>query len=131
MMIINKALLVMALDAAKKAETFDAVLAEGRKLWNEPHHSKQRKLDDILDRLAAAHAAELGAVEARAEAAEQDARRYRWLRDRSPFHSSPGGYVKWPNFVNGKFAGDTYPTADDLDAAIDAQQAEGQEPRDA
>jgi hypothetical protein len=40
-------------------EQFDAVLAEGRKLWNQANYSKQQRVDELLDRLAAAHEREV------------------------------------------------------------------------
>lgn len=58
---------------------------------------------------------------------EIDARRYRWLRERGPWHSSPGGHVSWANYRNGRYDGTSYPTGEALDAAIDAAMAD--EPR--
>lgn len=75
-------------------DTFDAVLVEMRAHLESGCACCQSR--EFLDRLAAAHAAEqsawflrareeaerCGQAESRAEAAERDARRYRWLRER-------------------------------------------------
>ncbi len=65
---------------------------------------------------------ELQAATDRAESAERDAGRYRWLRGCSPYSSAHGAVsVNWPIFDNGKLMwSENAICAEALDAAIDA-----------
>lgn len=68
----------------------------------------------------------------RAEAAEADARRYRWLRDDALWADAPVGRVETVWCVEGKSARDCHPIDRiELDAAIDAAIASGGEDRKA
>ncbi|MGP1666833.1 MAG: hypothetical protein ACTS5I_13160 [Rhodanobacter sp.] len=106
---------------------FNAVLAEW---WNATPKQELPTFADYADRLAAAHAAELGAAEARAEAAEQDARRLDWLcgggDDRTCYLSIGGEWCAQDGPLI--FGGATLREA--IATAIDAQQAEGPDARD-
>ncbi len=64
----------------------------------------------------------LSAATDRAERAERDACRYRWLRGCSPYSSAHGAVsVNWPIFDNGKLMwSENAICAEALDAAIDA-----------
>ena len=50
---------------------------------------------------------------------KKDAERYRWLRERSAFLSSPGGYVTWGRYEKGVYQGDYHASREVLDRLID------------
>ena len=118
-------------------DTFDAVLADLKYILGDKH----------MARLAAAHAAEVGhqsrcaqewfyrfqKAEARAEAAERDAMRYRWLRENCGYsgsgpHTGAQVIVYYADVGNGKH-GIAYTGPKQrvgimaIDAAIDAAMA--------
>lgn len=107
------------------SEPFDAVLAEMREQASAMLYVGPHKIIAELGRLAADHAAEVGEwkrvaaaqaelhdeSERRAEAAERDARRYRWLRGKLSISALRSGFS---GLVNGR----DYRT--DFDAFVDA-----------
>lgn len=100
----------------------DTVADVVREMAAIPFHSEVygETVQGFAARIEAAHAREVEALRLRAEAAEADARRYRWLRNKSPVCMS-GGAVSFALWR--KDSDDTgY-----MDAAIDAAIASGGE----
>ncbi len=79
---------------------------------------KDAAVDERIKRVAAER--ELQAATDRAESAERDAARYRWLRGCSPYSSAHGAVsVNWPIFDNGKLMwSENAICAEALDAAM-------------
>ncbi len=79
-------------------------------------------MDDFERRvyLSVAHPQAVLGLLARIEQAEQDAARYRWLRECSIVRSDRTMYVQHNRYRNGAFLRMEYPSHDELDAIIDA-----------